>query len=62
MTGIAHHTTGMALKLRRDLVNFVGQFLAVTHRVVSFVGIRYLRHFDSPLKVKVHERADPGLE
>jgi hypothetical protein len=60
--GIAHHTTGMALKLRRDLVDFVGEFLAVADSVVSFVGICHLRHFDSPLKVKVHERADPGVE
>jgi hypothetical protein len=42
--GIAHHTTGMALKLRRDLVDFVGEFLAIPRRVVGLVGVGNLCH------------------
>ena len=52
----------MALKLRRNLVDFIREFLAVSYRVIRFERITNLAHKGSPLKIKVHKRANAGIE
>ena len=52
----------MALKLRRNLVDFIREFFAVTYGVVGFKGVSDLCHLCSPLKIKVHKRANAGIE
>jgi hypothetical protein len=42
--GIAHHTTNMALRLRRDLIDAIGQLFAVAAGradVVGLIGVQF---------------------
>ena len=63
--GITHHTTSMALRLRRDLVDLVRQLFPVTAGradIIGLIRIGNLCHVGSPLKIKVHERAYTSVE